>query len=148
MQVAHVQLVRSTFEQLRPQLEAVAAMIYDRLFAIDPTTPPLFHGDQHKQHLMLMSSFDLAIANLDRPEILQPLVQGMGTRHVGYGVTSAQYTSLGEALQWTLECSLGADFTPEVQDAWLALYDLLARMMQAAAAGTAGGNTLHTPEHA
>lgn len=98
MQAAHVQLVRSTFEQLRPQAEAVATMCYDRLFAIDPTTRPLFHGDPQKQHLMLMSSLGLVVTNLDRPEILMPLVQGMGTRHAGYGVTSAQYTSLGDAL--------------------------------------------------
>lgn len=147
MQVAHVQLVRSTFEQLRPQLEAVATMIYNRLFVIDPATRHLFHGDQQKQHLMLMSSIGLVITNLDCPEILMPLVQGMGTRHAGYGVTSAQYASLGEALLWTLEHSLGVDFTPEVQTAWMALYALLARMMQAAAAETTATSTLQTPEH-
>ena len=148
MHATHVQLVQSTFEQLRPQVEAVATLFYDRLFAIEPTTTHLFHGDQQKQRLMVMSALGLVLTNLDRPEILMPLVQGMGTRHAGYGVTRAQYTSLGEALLWTLEQGLGADFTPEVQAAWVAVYELLVRMMQDATAETPGTSTLRTPEQA
>ena len=145
MHAAQVQLVQSTFEQVRPLVEAVAAMFYDRLFAIDPSTRPLFKGDLQKQCLMLMSAIGLVVNGLDRPETIIPMVQNMGQRHVGYGVTSDHYTSVGDALLWSLEQVLGASFTPEVQAAWVTAYGLLASIMQAAAAETTGAALATTP---
>ena len=43
------------------------------------------------------------------------------------------YDTVGEALLWTIERELGEDFTPEVKDAWVAFYTLLARIMKEAA---------------
>lgn len=136
MPTTQVQLVQRTFEQLRPQHEAVALMLYDRLFTMDPTASRLFHSDAQKQRLLVVSALSLLITHLDCPAILTPFVQGLGIRHAAYGVTRAQYTSLGEVLLWTLEQHLGADFTPEVQAAWQAVYGSLAQMMQDAATAT------------
>lgn len=148
MHATQVQLVQSTFEQVRPLAEAVATMFYDRLFVIDPSTRPLFKSDLQKQCLMLMSAIGLVVTSLDRPETIIPMVQNMGKRHVGYGVTSDQYTSVGAALLWALKQGLGADFTPEVQAAWATVYELLASTMQAAAAEMTGATTATPPERA
>jgi hemoglobin-like flavoprotein len=37
-------------------------------------------------------------------------------------VQPSQYAALGEALIWSLEQRLGASFTPELREAWEALY--------------------------
>ena len=41
--------------------------------------------------------------------------------------TIENYAIVGEALLWTLEKGLAADFTPEVKDAWATVYGILAQ---------------------
>jgi hemoglobin-like flavoprotein len=52
---------------------------------------------------------------------------------VAYGVEDKDYETVGKALIWTLEHGLGTDFTPQVKEAWLATYQLLAETMKQAA---------------
>jgi hemoglobin-like flavoprotein len=44
-----------------------------------------------------------------------------------------QYDTVGAALLWTLEKGLGSGFTPELQDAWAAVYGVVATVMKNAA---------------
>jgi hemoglobin-like flavoprotein len=69
---------------------------------------------------------------LKQPERLLPAVRLLGQRHVGYGVQSSHYQTVGEALLWTLGQGLGDKFTPAVEEAWTAAYLLLAATMQEA----------------
>jgi hemoglobin-like flavoprotein len=57
-------------------------------------------------------------------------VSNLGRRHLAYGVTDEHYSSVGRALIWTLEHGLGADFTPEVKEAWTTVYTALADTMK------------------
>jgi nitric oxide dioxygenase len=75
------------------------------------------------------------VNNLANPGAILPVAQEMAKRHVGYGVTQAQYGSVGAALLWTLGQGLGAGFTPQVEAAWTAAYTLLAGVMTQAAYG-------------
>lgn len=45
----------------------------------------------------------------------------------------SHYDTVGVALLWTLEQGLGETFTREVEEAWTAVYDVLATTMKAAA---------------
>ncbi len=58
------------------------------------------------------------------------MVQELGRRHHGYGVTADHYGPVGEALLWTLEQGLGEAFTPAVKAAWTKVYGVLAEVMQ------------------
>ena len=58
-----------------------------------------------------------------------PAVRALGARHAGYGVTAAQFAPVGAALIWTLEQGLGEGFTPEVRQAWAAVYNALSSTM-------------------
>jgi hemoglobin-like flavoprotein len=73
------------------------------------------------------------VKGLDALDQLVPAVQGLGKRHVGYGVTDAHYDTVGGALLWTLEKGLGPAFTPDVKAAWTSVYVLLATTMKGAA---------------
>lgn len=129
-----IQLVQSTFNQVRPIASAAADLFYQRLFELDPSLRPLFTGDIKKQGAMLMSAISMAVNGLTHPESIIPAVQGLGRRHVAYGVKAEHYTTVGAALLWTLEQGLGEAFTPDVKEAWTATYTLLATVMQDAAA--------------
>ena len=126
-------LVQTSFAQVRPIADAAAALFYSRLFELDPTLRPLFKGDMGEQGRKLMEMIDLAVKGLDRPEALLPALAALGRRHAGYGVNESDYETVGEALLWTLEQGLGPSFTPDVREAWAALYRLVADTMRGAA---------------
>jgi hemoglobin-like flavoprotein len=80
-----------------------------------------------------MAMIATAVDSLDRLDAIVPAVQQLGRRHADYGVRSEHYTTVAEALLWTLEQGLGAAWTTPLKDAWTACYLLLAGVMQEAA---------------
>lgn len=132
------QLVQSTFSKVVPIADTAAELFYGKLFALDPKLKPLFKGDMREQGRKLMRMIATAVNGLDSLGALVPAVQDLGRRHVGYGVTTAHYDTVGAALLWALEQGLGADFTPEVKDAWATVYGVLAQTMKDAAYGAPG----------
>jgi len=92
-------LVRDTWKQVAPVADAAADMFYRRLFEIDPTTRKLFRAtDMAAQRKKLLQTLAFAINGLDNLGALVTKVEGLGRRHAGYGVTDAQYDSVGAAL--------------------------------------------------
>jgi len=126
-------LVQSSFEKVAPIAETAAALFYGRLFELDPSLRHMFPSDMAEQGRKLMHMLTLAVRGLDRPDQLIPAVEMLGRRHAGYGVKPEHYDTVAAALLWTLEQGLGEAFTPEVKDAWVAVYTLLATTMQTAA---------------
>jgi hemoglobin-like flavoprotein len=126
-------LVQRSFLKVAPIAEQAADLFYSRLFSLDPALQPLFKGDMKEQGRKLMRMIATAVNGLDRLEELVPAIQDMGRRHVVYGVRAAHYDSVGAALLWTLEKGLGPEFTPEVKEAWAAVYGILAGTMKDAA---------------
>jgi hemoglobin-like flavoprotein len=129
-----IALVKSSFQSVVPIADQAGEIFYDRLFALDPTVRPLFSGDMAAQIKKLMQALSLVVAGLDRLDTILPTVEALAARHVGYRVEDRHYETVGAALIWTLEKGLGASFTSEVRDAWIAAYELLAGAMVAAAA--------------
>ena len=122
-----VTLVQHTFAQVATIMDTVAELFYGRLFELDPSLRPLFKGDMTEQGRMLMQVIAFAVRSLHDINSVVPAVKALGKRHVGYGVKREHYDTVGAALIWTLEQGLGKDFTPEVKEAWLAVYTLLAQ---------------------
>jgi len=120
-----ITLVQSSFAKVAPNVDAVAAIFYDRLFTLDPSLRSMFKADITEQGRKLMQIIAFAVHSLTDLESLAPHVQALGQRHVAYGVTQAHYQTVGSALIWTLQQGLGTDFTLDVQDAWVAVYTLL-----------------------
>ena len=124
------ELVQSTFAQVVPIKEQAASIFYDKLFELDPALKPLFKGDIKEQGVKLMTMLAAAVKGLDDLGSLVPVVQDLGKRHVGYGVTDAHYDTVAEALLYTLETGLGDSWNDEVKDAWVAIYTVLATTMK------------------
>ncbi len=133
MSPSHVILVKDSFRKIAPIADAAAGLFYARLFELDPALRPMFSGDIVAQGKKLMSMLGMTVAMLHRLELLLPQVRELGVRHADYGVAETHYATVGEALLWTLEKGLGPEFTPEVREAWLSTYTLLATTMITAA---------------
>jgi hemoglobin-like flavoprotein len=129
-----IALVRQSFAKVVPIREQAAALFYDRLFAIDPSTRPLFRGDMKSQGAKLMAAIGAVVKSLDRIDTMLDDLRALARRHDGYGVREEHYASVGTALLWTLEQGLGAGFTADVREAWAAAYGLLSGAMIAATA--------------
>lgn len=128
-----ITLVQQSFTKVLPIKETVAALFYDRLFTIDPSTRPLFCGNMAAQGAKLMAAIATIVRSLDRLELVLDDVRSLARRHVRYGVTDTHYASVGAALLSTLEQGLGTDFTAEVREAWTSAYDVLSSTMMATA---------------
>jgi nitric oxide dioxygenase len=128
-----IELVRFTWQRVRPMADAAARRFYDRLFDIAPEVRPMFRRDLRAQGAMLMATLDTVVASLDRLGDVLPVAQQLARRHVGYGVMPGHYDLVGEALLWTLEQMLGDDFTASAHRAWQVAYGVLADAMKAAA---------------
>ena len=129
-----IRLVQVSFSKVAPIAETAADLFYGRLFEIAPETREMFTGDMKEQGRKLMKMLATVVAGLGRPDDIVPAAQALGRRHVDYGVRTADYAPVGAALIWTLGKGLGDDFTPDVNEAWMATYELLAGVMIAAAA--------------
>jgi hemoglobin-like flavoprotein len=133
MNAQQIELVQRTFTLAAPLAEEIAGCFYQRLFELDPTLRPLFASNLKPQGEKLMTVLAFAVRGLDQPEIIVGSVRRLGERHVHYGVQAHHYATVGEALLWTLGELFGPAFTPEVEEAWGAAYQLLAGVMQEAA---------------
>ena len=137
MTATHVALVQASFEHVRPILEPAALMFYERLFELDPSLRSLFRGSREAQAQKLAQALAVVVKGLEHPAQLRGAIEALGRRHAGYGVRDEHYTTVGEALIWTLEQGLGAAFTPDVRAAWGDAYGWLAFVMREAAAAGA-----------
>jgi hemoglobin-like flavoprotein len=127
-------LVKTTWAMVVPIADTAAGLFYERLFAIDASTRPMFAStNMAEQRKKLMQALAFVVNGLDKTEQLLPTIQSLGRNHVRYGVTDAHYNSVGAALLWTLERGLKDAWTPSVKDAWIAAYTLVAGAMKDAA---------------
>lgn len=124
-----IRLVQKTFAMVEPIADDAAVMFYDKLFELDPNLKPLFSDDMAAQRKALMSTLKIAVKGLTDLDTIVPALQQLGERHAGYGVKDEDYSTVAQALLWTLEQGLGSEFTEDVKAAWTAVYMLIASVM-------------------
>jgi hemoglobin-like flavoprotein len=124
-----IKAIQESFAKVAPISEPAAALFYGRLFEIAPSVKPLFRGDMAEQGRKLMATLAVVVNGLKNLETILPAASALAKRHVSYGVKPIHYPIVGEALLWTLERGLGADWTPELAEAWADAYEVLSDYM-------------------
>ena len=128
--------VRASWKDLETLLPWLSRRFYDNLFTADPSLVSLFEsnrrGQMEEQGHKLMQMLGYAVNELADLDALTPLLQQLGRQHVGYGVKKEHYRTVGAALIETLAEGLGDRFTPAVEQAWIAAYEVMAGIMIAA----------------
>ena len=74
----------------------------------------------------------MVVNGLNCPEEILAKVEELGARHASYGVLPQHYTTVGEALLWSLRTAFSKAFTAETEGAWTSAYRFLATAMQRA----------------
>jgi hemoglobin-like flavoprotein len=127
-------LVRQSWAAMMPARKQVCVNFYDRLFACYPELRPLFKGDMERQTGLFVTMINTVVSALENPDPVVPLIKTAGARHVGYGVTDADYDKFAQALLGAFAHALGESFTPEIHAAWSEVYSRLAQTMKEGAA--------------
>jgi hemoglobin-like flavoprotein len=122
-------LITKSFDAMWPMRASLADRCYSRFFELAPEARDLFPNDMERQRLKLMDMIAALVGALDQRELFQSLITHSGRQHAKFGVRPAQYAAFGEALIWSFERHLGAAFTPELREAWRALYDVVQEQM-------------------
>ncbi len=130
-----IELLEQSFEKIKPHADAFATSFYANLFDAYPELKPLFANvDMVKQQKKLLNALVLVVENLRNQEALGEVLQALGARHVGYGTIPQQYPAVGQALLKALEQQLQPEWTPELKQAWIDAYKVIAAQMVKGAA--------------
>ena len=127
---SQIDLVERSFEKIKPNAVEFSASFYQNLFRNYPKVRPLFsRTDMKKQQAKLVDSLILLVENIRNPDALRPVLRDLGARHQKYGVIEKHYPAVGIALVETFAQYLKEDWTEEVQQAWVATYQVVAQIM-------------------
>ncbi|MGE0724627.1 MAG: globin domain-containing protein [Alphaproteobacteria bacterium] len=130
-----ISLIRESWTLLAADgLAPVVSGFYRSLFGQRPDLRLLFDVDMGGQACRFGEALNQAVRDLDRPEVLLPLVEALGRRHAGYRDSDQHYDAVGEALLDSFAERLGPAFTPDVRAAWTRAYQTLSTVMRRAAA--------------
>ncbi|MBD2078681.1 globin family protein [Leptolyngbya sp. FACHB-17] len=125
-----VELLESSFAQIREQELDFTTHFYTNLFTDYPEIKPLFaNTHMEEQAKKLFKSLVLVVASLRNPDALTKALEGLGTRHIQYGVLPEHYPVVGSTLLKTLSSCLGSAWTPDTEQAWSEAYAVVTELM-------------------
>lgn len=105
-------------------------LLYRRLFELDPSLRGLFRSDMAEQAERITQMIGVVVDGLGKPSTLIPVLSALGHRHAIYGVQPKHYDTMGAAMLWALQSSLGNDYADDIGDAWSAAYQFITHVMQ------------------
>src|SRR5258706_7210091 len=125
-----IEFLQARFQAIAPRDEEFVAALYERLFTRFPQTRAFFAStDMKEQRKKLLGALALVIQNLRKPEVLTSALQGLGQRHVTYGVRPEHYPIVGAVLLETFSDVLRDRWTPIYHDAWAQAYEAICTIM-------------------
>lgn len=112
------ELVRASFKRLEPASELVGILFFLRLFDVDPKMRRYFEGPIKPHAVSMMGTLRLAVLSLKQRQGAKSALRLLGTRLRQKGLRTDDYTTMADALIWTLDKSLQDEFTHSVRRAW------------------------------
>ena len=126
------ELIRSSFEKVKPNTEALWLLFFGKLLVDHPELGPMFKSPE-TQGRVLVNALASIVLELDNFAELVPWLRDLGSRHARYGVIPDHYDFVGTALLWALRQVIGLEFNPDIERAWIVGYTVIASAMQAGA---------------
>ncbi len=117
------ELLEESFNDIKPYGSLFVNTCYENLFKAHPEIKPLFTApDPETKKTQLWDDLVLVIDNLDQPETLNNILQGLGAKLFTYGALPEHYPLLKDALFTSFEQFLGSEWTNDFKKAWLNAY--------------------------
>lgn len=126
-----VEMIRSSFEIVKPIALNAANKFYEFLFTDFPASRSLFkHVDLDKQQKALIDSLTFVVNNLENQDKLSKYLNDLGHRHVSYGTKEAHFDWVGSSLIKTFSFFFADKWTPQLEQEWTKAYSIIAQYMQ------------------
>lgn len=127
-----VQLVKQSWQLIKPVSRQAGLIFYEKLFTAAPGIRHLFKHDMSSQADKLTVMLDYTVQHLDKPEDMIAAIQQPGARHNQYGALPEHYDLVGNCIISTLKSALTDKWNEELQKAWVAAFTILKNAMVAA----------------
>jgi nitric oxide dioxygenase len=127
-----IALVTASAGRVAPELGALSADFYGRLFAAQPEVRGMFPADNSGQEVKFAASIAAIVEAMPDFVAFSDRTASLGRLHAAHGVTAGQYAAVGQVLLETLTAADPA-YDEATGAAWASAYDLLAEAMQLAA---------------
>ncbi|WP_226536702.1 NO-inducible flavohemoprotein [Fictibacillus halophilus] len=129
LQARTIEIIKSTVPVLEVHGEAITSRFYQLLFTKHPELLNIFnHANQKKgrQQAALANAVYAAAANIDKLEMIIPVVKQIAHKHRSLGVKPEHYPVVGENLLQAIKDVLGDAATGEIINAWAEAYGVIA----------------------
>lgn len=131
----NAELLSSSLELVASRQPEITPRFYEILFERYPQAKPLFgRNDSKEQAKMLQEAIVAVVEHVEDAAWLTETLQGMGKKHVSYGVTEEMYPWVGECLIATLAEIAADDWTDDIEKAWVDAYGAITALMLEGAA--------------
>jgi nitric oxide dioxygenase len=124
-----IKLIEDSWDFVIINTTEAGMIFYSRLFQLDPSLRPLFKDSIDAQSKKLVSMITFIVHKLNKLDEVTKDIKALGQRHGNYKVKPEYYKTVGEALLWTLERSLGEQWNDELKEAWVTVYGVLSKTM-------------------
>jgi nitric oxide dioxygenase len=129
-----IQIVRLTLAQATTDQFAVGRDFYRRLFVVAPDLRTRFEGDIDAESAKLNETLKLAFAALSDMPFLVSTLEGLARRGVASGLSDRDCRAIAQSLLWAVERRIGAAFTQQVCNAWIAFFAVVVTFLHGPAA--------------
>ena len=127
-----IQIVRLTLAQATTDERALGREFYQRLFIIAPDLRARFRGDIVEESAKLKDALKLTFGALSDLPFLVATLEALARRGIAHGLTDTQCRAISKSLLWAIERRIGAAFTAQVCDAWIAFLAVVVSILRPA----------------
>lgn len=121
--------VRESYDRLAPRMDVIVNRFYTALFDLHPPVRALFPPDMTRQRAHLAAALAVIARNVDRLEMFEGPLMGLGAQHMEFGARPEHYPALRDALVAALADGLADAWTPQLQADWLAALNYVVTVM-------------------
>jgi NAD(P)H-flavin reductase/hemoglobin-like flavoprotein len=125
--------LRRSFERIAMHGDEVPLHFYSDLFLKHPETRAMFPVSMQAQRAHLAEALATVVASADSVDSLTTFLRDLGRDHRKFGVLTEHYAAVGDALLSTFGYFSGDTWDAEIEADWTEAYELIARVMTAAA---------------
>jgi nitric oxide dioxygenase len=125
-----IQMVRLTLAQATADQYALGREFYRRLLIIAPDLRARFQGDIDSESSKLRDALKLAFAALSDMPFLVATLEALARRDVARDLPEHHCRVIAQSLLWAVERRIGAAFTPQVCDAWIAFLAVVVSILR------------------
>ena len=131
-------MVQASWHGLGARRAELPALFYGRLFELDPGARHLVAALRQTDGDRLLELMERIVPALERPETLVPELVLLARRYLSHGLREPCWERVGDAMLWSVEQLMHAEWNAELRLAWSDAVTLIISVMRRATGRMSG----------